>query len=300
MFHLFAVDIRKFFTILGVFFAFTLVSACSSQEQKSVVKNYINAAANNRVEEVIEYFALKNKNENDSIPLKEKQLARIDHLYTIIQKNKGLKSFSTDLYNKNDETAYASVNMNFTNGKTEKIIINLINESGKWKITPFQESTEIEVENYIRAVADSRIKDAFAFFPIDNSREEELVRMTQNNFQKKSSESRISAKEVFSSIVEEANVALQVRAMAKIFIENLASSIQENGGLDSISTTTNDTTYGDKALVEAYIKYKNGVLEKRRFQLINVYRWKWKIILDKTSDKLLKEPITMDQYMILD
>jgi len=303
MTHIFIVGIRRFFIALfGVIFA--LVTACSYQDY-NVVKDYMDAVADNRVEEAIGYSSFEDAKDNDFAELKEKFLVHINHLNYIIQENGGLSSLSITFDNDSERIRYAKVKMSFKNEKTEEARLTLVNESGNWKIKASKTEAEIEIENYVQTIANNQIEEAYAFFPIDNTKERMYSNFSGRIMEKhfplphKNSppESEKSPREVLSGIIAESNDVAYVYALARACIENLAASIHENGGLDSISTTADGNGYGDKINVEAYVKYKNNKLEKRIFQLLNVYRWKWKIVSDKALEE---QTITIPQIMTID
>ena len=127
---------RKLTALLGTFFAFALLAACSSQSPESVASDYMKAAANNRVEEAIGYFALGNVKENDLTAVKEKLQMFVGEQYSVIQDNGGLDSVSTNLVEKNEDStrAIVMVETKFKNGQSKQERMTLIQESGKWKI----------------------------------------------------------------------------------------------------------------------------------------------------------------------
>ncbi|MCL2160460.1 MAG: DUF4878 domain-containing protein [Betaproteobacteria bacterium] len=127
---------RKLTTLLGTFFVFALLAACSSQSPESVAGDYMKAAANNRVEEAIGYFALGDIKENDLTAVKGKLQMIVGQQYSVIQDNGGLDSVSTNLVEKNEDgtSATVMVETKFKNGQSKKDRMTLIQESGKWKI----------------------------------------------------------------------------------------------------------------------------------------------------------------------
>ena len=240
MSHLFADGIRKFLTIMTAFFAFTLLAACSPQ--KSAAEDYIKAVANNRVEEAIGYFALKN--ENDSTAVKKKLMVHIDRLHTIIQENGGLNSLSTTIEeNETFGITHVSAEMKYKNGTTRTIQLALVNSQGEWKIDSFQTLTNDAIEDYMQAVVDKRDDDAIKHF----------------------------------SLTDEKNL---VREKLLTHIARLHALILENGGLDSFSTTIENSEYKPPC-VDLEMKYKNGTTRTTQFDLVNE-QGEWKIDSSKT------------------
>ncbi|MCL2160808.1 MAG: hypothetical protein FWH56_02810 [Betaproteobacteria bacterium] len=240
MSYLFADDIRKFLTIMGIFFAFTLLTACSPQ--KSAAEDYINAIANNRIEEAIGYFALKN--ENNSMTEKKKLMVHIDRLHAIIHDNGGLNSLSTTIEeNKTFGMTHVNAEMKYKNGTTRTIQLALLKEQGGWKIDPFQTLINDAIEDYILAVVDKRDEDAIKHF----------------------------------SLVDEKNLE---KEKLLTHIDRLHTLILENGGLVSFSTTIENSGYKPPR-VDVEMKYKNGTKRATQLALVDE-QGEWKIDSSKT------------------
>ena len=135
MLHFFAFDLRKLAVLLGAFFAFALLTACSPQTPESVVSSYIKAVASNNVDEAMGYLALGDVKGNEFTQTRGKIRGMLDSQYSAIQENGGLDSISTKLINKNDNIAHVKLTMKYKNGKTESGDMTLVKESGEWKIS---------------------------------------------------------------------------------------------------------------------------------------------------------------------
>jgi hypothetical protein len=104
------------------------------------------------------------------------------------------------------------------------------------------QSPENVVSDYIKAVANNRVDEAIGYFALEDVKENDLT----------------AAKEKFQMIVG-----------------TQYAHIQENDGLDSVSTALADMD-GDNASVDASIKYKNGKMEMVPMTLLKE-SGKWKI-----------------------
>ncbi|MCL2160461.1 MAG: DUF4878 domain-containing protein [Betaproteobacteria bacterium] len=129
----FTVSIRKLITLFGTFSIFALPVACSShtpETPESVVSNHVKAVVANRVDEAIEYLVQRDANE------KKKLQAHVEGLHQQVQDNGGVDSILTSLVSKNDDDTRAKVELElkYKNGETDGGQMDLIKESGKWKI----------------------------------------------------------------------------------------------------------------------------------------------------------------------
>ncbi|MCL2345606.1 MAG: DUF4878 domain-containing protein [Desulfobulbus sp.] len=129
-----SIHARKLLALWGMLFAFAILAACSSQTPESVAKNYIDAVAANRTEEAIGYYSLKDVKENDLTAVKGKLQMIVGQQYSSIQEHGGLDSVVTTLAKQDGNTARVDMELKFKNGKTKKDRLNLIQESGAWKI----------------------------------------------------------------------------------------------------------------------------------------------------------------------
>ncbi|MCL1825958.1 MAG: DUF4878 domain-containing protein [Betaproteobacteria bacterium] len=130
MLRFFAVDTRKLVIFLGAFVAFALLTGCSAKKPEYVVRNYLEAAAENKVAKAAECFALEYAKKEDLVALDEK----IDQQHYMIKENGGLETLSLKFIDKNDDIAHVEIEIKFVNGETEKSQLTLIKESKKWKI----------------------------------------------------------------------------------------------------------------------------------------------------------------------
>jgi len=133
MSHFFSVAARKLATFLGTFFVFALFAACSSQTSEtpeSVTDDYIKAVAENRLDEALGYFARGDAKEKDEIK------TRTEDLYLRLQEKGGFDSVSSNLVDKNDDgtRTRVEVEVKYKSGDTDSGQMDLIKESGKWKI----------------------------------------------------------------------------------------------------------------------------------------------------------------------
>jgi hypothetical protein len=134
MSHFFTVATRKPLALLGAFFAFALLAACSSQTPESVASDYMKAVANNRIDEAIGYFSLEDIKENDLTAAKGKMQMIAGAQYSAIQEQGGMKSVSSTLLEKKDNLAEVEVEVTYKNNETRKDRMTLTKESGAWKI----------------------------------------------------------------------------------------------------------------------------------------------------------------------
>ncbi|MDR2208629.1 MAG: DUF4878 domain-containing protein [Azoarcus sp.] len=136
MSHFFAAGARKFLTLFGAVFAFTLLSACSSQGPEDVARDYIEAVADNRTEKAIEYLELGGIKGNDLTAIKTKMQAGLGLQHAAMKEKGGLKSVSPKLVKQEGDTADVEVELKYKNGETETENFTLTKKSGKWKVTP--------------------------------------------------------------------------------------------------------------------------------------------------------------------
>ncbi|MDR1462565.1 MAG: DUF4878 domain-containing protein [Azoarcus sp.] len=108
--------------------------ACSPSTPEDVVKDFYKAVADNRVDDAVAYFSLKNVKENDLTTMKGKLQMVVGDTYSRIQNNGGLESITTELIEQQDDTARVKVELKFKNGKTKNESTRLVKDSGKWKL----------------------------------------------------------------------------------------------------------------------------------------------------------------------
>ncbi|MCL1861926.1 MAG: DUF4878 domain-containing protein [Proteobacteria bacterium] len=130
MSRFFAVDTRKLAIFLGAFFAFALLTGCSAKKPEYVVRNYLEAIAENKVAKAAECFALEDATNEDLNALDKK----MDQQHSVIKENGGLETLALKFIDKNDDIAHVEIEIKFVNGKTEKSQLTLVKESKKWKI----------------------------------------------------------------------------------------------------------------------------------------------------------------------
>jgi len=133
MSYFFAVGVRKFALLLGAVLTVTLLTACS-QSPESVVRSYFKAVADNRTEEAVGYFSLKDVKESDLTMVKGKFRMFVGGQYSVMQEKGGLDSISTTLVDQNDATANVAYEIKYKNGETEKDTLPMVKDSGQWKI----------------------------------------------------------------------------------------------------------------------------------------------------------------------
>jgi len=127
MSHFFAAHRLPVF--LGVFFVSVLTAACSSDTPEGVVKGYITAIANNRIDEAIGYFPSETGKDQDGGAMRRDQ----ETGYSWVQDRGGLDSVLTSLVDNKNDTAHVKAEIKFKNGETENATFALSKESGKWK-----------------------------------------------------------------------------------------------------------------------------------------------------------------------
>jgi len=128
---------RKWCVFLGALLAVALLTACGSpalETPESVVRSYIKAVAENRAEDAIKYYSLKDIKESDLTAAKGKLMMIVGKQYSEIQRKGGLDSVSTSLVSEKDNIATVKLELKFKNGKTESNTMKLAKEDGKWKI----------------------------------------------------------------------------------------------------------------------------------------------------------------------
>ncbi|MDR3214544.1 MAG: DUF4878 domain-containing protein [Azoarcus sp.] len=124
--------VRKLFALWMSLFALALAGCSSSPDD--VVKDFYKAVADNRVDEAITYFSLKDVKENDLTTMKGKLQMVVGAYYSRIQENGGLDSITTTIIEQNGDTVRVKAELKFKNGKTKDESNILIKDAGKWKI----------------------------------------------------------------------------------------------------------------------------------------------------------------------
>jgi hypothetical protein len=123
--------VRKLF-VLGM--SALLMTACSAPAPEDIVKDFYEAMADNRIEDAVNCFSLKDVKGSDLTAVKGKVTMLAADFQSTIKKRGGLDSITTTLVKKEGETAQVDVGIKYKDGKTEKQSMKLENSSGKWKI----------------------------------------------------------------------------------------------------------------------------------------------------------------------
>jgi hypothetical protein len=127
--HRIAFSLRLFIAcLLGSF----LVACGSSPE--NTVKAYLNAVADNRVEEAVAFHSLKDVKENDLTMAKGKLQMVVGEQYSKIKESGGLQSVETKIISQEEDKATVEVRIVYDNDKEETPQFKLIKENGDWKI----------------------------------------------------------------------------------------------------------------------------------------------------------------------
>lgn len=114
--------------LLGAF----LVACGSSPE--GTVNDYFKAVADNRVEDAVAFFSIKDVKENDLTMVKGKLQMIVGEQYASIQKAGGLQTVDTKSVTIEGETAKVEVELTYGNGKKKTERFTLQKEDGGWKI----------------------------------------------------------------------------------------------------------------------------------------------------------------------
>lgn len=133
----FALLSRNLLALWISLFALALV-ACSSSSPEDVVKEYCKAVADNRVDDAIAFFSLKDVKENDLTQAKGKLLMIVGKQYSEFQGKGGLESVATSVIEPKKGDSEKGIvrvksELKFKNGETQSTDWTLVQESGKWK-----------------------------------------------------------------------------------------------------------------------------------------------------------------------
>jgi hypothetical protein len=116
-----------------VFLLAFLLCACG-QSPEGTAEAYLRAVAENRVEDAINFYSLKDVRENDLTTARGKLQMIIGEQYSRIKARGGLKSLTTNLVEQEGNEAKVEVEIRYENGDTEKANFRLTKESGDWKL----------------------------------------------------------------------------------------------------------------------------------------------------------------------
>jgi hypothetical protein len=116
-----------------VFMLALMLCACG-QSPEGTVKDYFDAVAENRVEDAVNFYSLKDVKENDLTMAKGKLQMIVGEQYSRIGENGGLESVKTKLVEQKDDEAKVEVEISYKNGQTSTDQIQLTKESGRWKL----------------------------------------------------------------------------------------------------------------------------------------------------------------------
>ncbi|MDR2690329.1 MAG: DUF4878 domain-containing protein [Azoarcus sp.] len=117
--------------VLFTLFLVTLLSACGSSPE-SVVEDYFDAVANNRIDKAISYCSLKSVGENDLTKGKLQMVVGVQH--SQITQNGGIKSLKVTTTQEAEDHATVEVEIVFGNGQSNKDNLRLRKEGSAWKI----------------------------------------------------------------------------------------------------------------------------------------------------------------------
>jgi hypothetical protein len=118
-----------------VFMLALMLCACG-QSPEGTVKDYFDAVAENRVEDAVNFYSLKNVKENNLTAAKGKLQMAVGAQHARIENNGGLASVKTKLVEQKDDEAKVEVEISYKNGQTKTDRIQLVKESGRWKLRP--------------------------------------------------------------------------------------------------------------------------------------------------------------------
>jgi hypothetical protein len=112
----------------------SLLIACGKSSPEGTVKDYLDAVANNRVEEAVAFYTLKNVKENDLTMAKGKLQMIIGEQYSKIQTAGGLQSVETKIIRQENDKATVEAHIVYSDSKEDTARFNLVKEDGGWKI----------------------------------------------------------------------------------------------------------------------------------------------------------------------
>lgn len=122
---------RRLSVVCLSLFALALAGCGASPE--NVVEKFYKAVADNRAEDAIAHFSLKDVKENDMTAAKGKLIMVVGEQYSRIQSKGGLDSIKTSLVQQEGDRASVKVELKFKDGSSTEETMKLIKEDG-WKI----------------------------------------------------------------------------------------------------------------------------------------------------------------------
>ncbi|MDR1890340.1 MAG: DUF4878 domain-containing protein [Zoogloeaceae bacterium] len=116
--------------LLGVF----LVACGSSSSPEGTVNDYFKAVVDNRVEDAVAFYSIKDVKDNDLTMVKGKLQMIVGEQISKMQKSGGLQTLTTKTVSAEGDTATVEVEITYGNGKKESETLKLGKEEGGWKI----------------------------------------------------------------------------------------------------------------------------------------------------------------------
>jgi len=130
---------RKLVVLLSMFFAVTLLTACS-QSPESVAYEHAMALINGRWDKAFEYVSTTGMSDSELMEMKavlsdEVAMERLkSEIQADLQRRGGLDSLSTKLVSQTGDVAIVELVTKFKNGEIDTSRSKLLKESGKWRI----------------------------------------------------------------------------------------------------------------------------------------------------------------------
>lgn len=122
----------RFFMLcaLGAF----LVACGLSSSPEGTVEAYFKAVADNRVEDAVAFYSIKDVKENDLTMVKGKLQMVVGEQISDIKDSGGLQSLDAKTVKAEGDRATVEVEMTYGNGEKKDETIELVKEDGGWKI----------------------------------------------------------------------------------------------------------------------------------------------------------------------
>jgi hypothetical protein len=112
---------------------FALVLAGCGSSPEGTVEKFYKAIADNRVEDAVAHFSIKDVKENDMTAVKGKLMMIVGEQYSKIQSKGGLDSIKTSLVQQEGDKAVVKAELKFKDGTSKEETVKLVKD-GDWKI----------------------------------------------------------------------------------------------------------------------------------------------------------------------
>jgi hypothetical protein len=125
---------RAKYMLWGATLVLTLSACGSSPSPESTAQSYFKAVDENRVEDAIKFFSLKDVKKNDLSTAKDKLQMIVGRQCSNFKKAGGLESVKTKLVEQKKDRAVVEAAIRYKNGQTRTEKLTLAKESGVWKL----------------------------------------------------------------------------------------------------------------------------------------------------------------------